>query len=441
MEIPMGRTMPYNLEAEQAVLGSTIGNEKALGTVMESVQVEDFYTTAHRTIFNAVCDLYQVGTTVDIVTLSNALGEKIEAVGGIGYITRMIQSVMTTVNLKNYIEILKEKSMLRRLIEAAGEIIDMSSKEEQSCAEILEQSEQLIFNILENRETKNLYPIGDVVKSSIALLEELRTRGETVTGIPTGFTGLDDATAGLQKSDLIIIAARPGMGKTSLALNMAEHAAIRHHKTVAIFSLEMSKEQLVNRVLSSEAMVESSKMRNGSLDSNDMTKLAHSLRDVVSAPIYIDDTPGITVSEIRAKCRRQKLEKGLDMVVIDYLQLMQGRGRSDNRAQEVSEISRSLKIMAKELNVPVITLSQLNRDSEKGKRVPQLSDLRESGSIEQDADIVLMIHNPVGEEEEGAQPNCLRDCIIAKHRAGECRTIPIAWRGEYTKFTNTDNRN
>ncbi|MBQ6937835.1 MAG: replicative DNA helicase, partial [Clostridia bacterium] len=280
-----------------------------------------------------------------------------------------------------------------------------------------------------------------VVKTNLAMLDELKKRGGKVTGIKTGFTGLDASTAGLQNSDLIILAARPGVGKTSFALNIAQNAAIRERVPVAIFSLEMSKEQLVNRVISSEALVESGKLRIGDIDAREMTKIAHSLKDIITAPIYIDDTPGITASEIRAKCRRLKMEKGLGLVVIDYLQLMQGRGKGESRTQEISEMSRSLKIMAKELNVPVITLSQLNRASEKLARRPMLSDLRESGSIEQDADIVIMLCRPQEEGGEEESAGNIVECILAKNRAGECGIINLAWRGEFTKFMNLDSRN
>ena len=330
--------------------------------------------------------------------------------------------------------------MLRQLIEAAGQIIDMGTKDEDSTAEIIDRSEQLIFKIAEQRGTKSFTHISEVVKNALAILDELKRRAGKFTGIRTGFTGLDAATAGLQNSDLIILAARPGVGKTSLALNIAQNAAIREHVPVAIFSLEMSKEQLVNRVLSSEALVESSKLRIGDIDANDMTKLAHSLKDIITAPIYIDDTPGTNVSEIIAKCRRLKMEKGLGLVVIDYLQLMQGSKKSESRVQEISEMSRSLKIMAKELNVPVITLSQLSRASEKQSRRPILSDLRESGSIEQDADIVLMLNHALAEDGEEEASGNIVECNIAKNRAGECTIVKLAWRGEYTKFMNLDTR-
>ena len=442
MEIPIGRTMPYNLEAEAAILGNMILDEKALVAAMDKLDEECFYATANKTIFIAISKLFEEGVPVDIVTLSEKLGDKLDSVGGIAYITKIAQNVFTKENLAQYIEIARDKRTLRRLIESASEIMDMGMKDEDTAAEIIDKSEQLIFRISEQQGTRSFSHIGEVVKGTLAMLEELKKRGGKVTGIKTGFTGLDAATAGLQNSDLIILAARPGVGKTSFALNIAQNAAIREKVPVAIFSLEMSKEQLVNRVISSEALVEAGKLRIGDVDTGDMTKIAHSLKDILTAPIYIDDTPGITVAEIRAKCRRLKMEKGLGLVVIDYLQLMQGssKSRGESRTQEVSEMSRSLKIMAKELNIPVITLSQLNRSSEKLSRRPMLSDLRESGSIEQDADIVIMLCRQ--QEEEGNEESAgnIVECILAKNRAGECGIINLAWRGEYTKFMNLDSR-
>ena len=441
----IGINMPYNLEAEQAVLASAILNENSLSSVMETLSEDDFYVTAHKTVFNALSALFSTGRPADLVTVSGELGEKLDSIGGISYLTKIMQGIYTTENLRHYIEIVKSKALLRRLVEAGSTIVDMSVKDEDEAEMILDRSEQLIFDISEGRSSKGFSHIGEIVKSNMALLEELKKHGGKVTGIPTGFSRLDTYTAGLQNSDLIIIAARPGVGKTSLALNMAENAAIRSKAVTAIFSLEMGKEQLVNRVLSSEALVEMEKLRVGDVGANEMTRLAHALKDIVTAPIYIDDTPGITASEIRAKCRRLKLEKGLDLVIIDYLQLMQGSQsgrREGNRAVEVAEISRSLKIMAKELNVPVITLSQLNRSGENTGRRPKISDLRESGAIEQDADIVLLLYDPSTENKEGEAeaPSNIIECIVAKNRSGSTGTANLAWRGEFTKFMDVATR-
>ena len=371
------------------------------------------------------------------MTVSGELGEKLDSIGGISYLTKIMEGVYTTENLKHYIDIIQSKTLLRRLIEAGSAIVDMSSKDEEEAGTILDRSEQLIFDIGEKRSSKGFYHIGDVVRSAMAILEEMKKRNGKVTGIPTGFSGLDNYTAGLQNSDLIIVAARPGVGKTSLALNFVEHAAIRHKATAAIFSMEMSKEQLVNRILSSEALVELGKLRTGNVEAEEMSRLSHVLKDIVTAPIYIDDTAGITVAEIKAKCLRLKMEKGLGLVVIDYLQLMHSGRRGSNRTTEVGEISRSLKIMAKELNVPVVTLSQLNRAAESEKRRPKISDLRESGSIEQDADIVLLLYNPASDSDaEPAEAANILECIVAKNRSGSVGTVKLAWRGEYTKFTD-----
>lgn len=441
VELPIGKTMPYNIEAEQAVLGSMIFDEKALNTCVEKLSADDFYTTAHKTIFNAAASLFESATPVDIVTISDKLGSNIDSVGGIGYVSSIVQNVLSTENLEHYINIVQGKSILRRLVTAASNIIDIATNDNDAVTEILDKSEQLIFNILDKQGQKGFYHISEVVQKSLALLEELRKKGSTVTGVPTGFKELDNLTAGLQKGALVVVAARPGVGKTSFALNIAEHAAIRHKIPVAIFSLEMSKEELVNRVLSSEALVSSEKMRIGALDAPEMAKIAHSLSGVMSAPIYIDDTSDISVSEIRAKCRRLKLEKNLGMVVVDYLQLME-TGDNENRAQAIGAISRSLKIMAKELGIPVITLSQLNRSSATGGKRPQISELRESGSIEQDADIVMLLYNQDNSADDAsAEKSNIVECIVAKHRGGECRTVNLAWRGEYTKFMNLDNRN
>lgn len=440
MDSPIGINMPYSLEAEQAVLASAILNDASLNSVMENLTEDDFYVTAHRTIYSAINRLFSSGRPADLVTVSGELGDKLDSIGGISYLTKILQGVYTTENIRHYIEIVQSKTLLRRLIEAGSEIVDMSVKDEEDIERILDKSEQLIFQISEKRGAKGFTHIGQVVKSTMALLEELKKRNGKITGIPTGFSGIDYYTAGLQKSDLIIMAARPGVGKTSLALNIVENASIRHKATVAIFSLEMSKEQLVNRVLSSEALVDMGKLRIGDIGPEEMTRLSHALQGVISSPIYIDDTPDITVSEIRSQCRRLKSERGLDLVVIDYLQLMQGDRRDGNRANEVGDISRALKIMAKELNVPVITLAQLNRATITEKRRPKLSDLRESGSIEQDADIVFLLFNPNDTASDDTEPTNIYECIVAKNRSGSLGRVKLAWRGEYTKFTDVDER-
>lgn len=428
--------MPYSTEAEQAVLGSMIVSNDALTKVMEmSLHADDFYLEQHKIIFNALMELFGLNTPIDIVTLSGALRDNLENAGGISYIASIAGNISTTENVKYYIDIIKSKSILRRLITAGTEIAEMSYDESEDVSVILSSAEQKIFNILQGRNMHSFYHIRDIMPQTIQNIEKLREVSGKVSGLPTGYKRLDALTAGLQNTDLIILAARPGMGKTSFALNLTRNIATATKLPIAVFTLEMSKEQLVNRLLWSEALIESEKMRTGNISGEDMSRVAHALGKLITLPIYIDDTPSISVSEIRAKCRRLKLEKGLGMVVIDYLQLMQGnRGKSDNRQQEISDISRSLKIMAKELDVPVLTLSQLSRATEaRADKKPILSDLRESGAIEQDADIVVFLSRKTDEDLPPDQQN-LAECIIAKHRNGATGTIELVWRGEYTTF-------
>ncbi len=437
MDTQLGRSMPYSLEAEQAVLGSMIISHDALTKVMEkAVRSDDFFLQQHKVIFDALMNLFTQNTPIDLVTLSGELSDKLDSIGGISYIGNVANSVSTTENIKYYIDIVKNKSILRKLISASTEIADMSYSEAEDVSAILNNAEQKIFSILQGRTSQGFYHIRDVMPETIKAIENLRENAGKISGLPSGFKRLDAMTAGFQNTDLIILAARPGIGKTSFALNIAKNVALTKNAPVAIFSLEMSKEQLVNRLLISEAMVHGENMKNGTLSQDDMTRIAHALGKLVKAPIYIDDTPGISASEIRAKCRRLKLEKGLGMVVIDYLQLMQGSKKSDNRQQEISEISRSIKIIAKELNVPVITLSQLSRAAEaRADKRPILSDLRESGAIEQDADIVMFLSRQSGEDVPPDEQNIAR-CEIAKHRNGATGYVDLVWRGEYTLFTD-----
>lgn len=436
MDISVGRTLPHSLEAEQAVLGSMIISTDALTKAIEQLHTSDFYLEQHKAIYEALLSLFTESKPVDLVTLSDELGDKLELAGGIGYLGHIANSVLTTENIRYYIDIVKEKALLRSLIEAAGDITKMCFDEENSVSSVLDSAEQKIFNILQNRDSRSFYHIRDILPENIKTIEEVREAGGKITGMPTGFKKLDEITTGLHKTDLIILAARTGVGKTSFALNIATNSVKKAGEPVAIFSLEMSREQLVNRILWSEAKVDSSKIRVGDLKVEDMKKISHALGTLVRLPIYIDDTPGITVSEMRAKCRRLKLEKGLGLVVVDYLQLIDGGGRHENRQQEISEISRSLKIMAKDLGVPVITLSQLRRASE-AREHPVLSDLRESGAIEQDADIVIFLNRKNPEDLPPEERN-LAECIIAKHRNGSTGTFPLVWRGEFTTYMDID---
>jgi replicative DNA helicase len=434
----IGKIPPHNLEAEQAVLGCMLLDSDVIPTVTEIIRSEDFYREDHREICEAILDLSERAMPIDIITVSEQLQHRgtLDSVGGLEYLTSISNAVPTTGNARHFAKIVEEKSLLRKLIKASAEISSMSYDASEDAVYVLDKAEKSIFDILQKRNTQGFTHIKDVLLETFNRLEELYNTKGYVTGIPTGFTDLDYKTSGLQNSDLILIAARPGMGKTAMALNIAQYAAVRKHVPVAIFNLEMSKDQLVNRMLCSEVMVDSQKMRTGKLEDEDWNKIAQALGPLSEAPIYIDDTPGVSVMDIRAKCRRLKLEKNLGLVVIDYLQLMQGRGKAESRQQEVSEISRSLKILAKELNIPVVTMSQLSRGPEaRTDHRPMLSDLRESGAIEQDADIVMFLYRDDYYNPDTDKKN-IAEVIIAKHRNGSTGTVELRWFGEYTKFAN-----
>ncbi|MGE4282124.1 MAG: replicative DNA helicase [Clostridia bacterium] len=440
MDIPLGRIPPFSLEAEQSILGAMLLDKEAISTVTEIIKSDDFYRGDHKEIFEAMMDLFDQNEPVDLITLTEQLKlrNSIDAIGGIEYLAGVATDIATTANVKYYARIVEEKSILRKLIKASTDIAAMSFEGGEEVAFIVDQAEKKIFDILEKRTNQGFAPIKDILIESFDKLEELFKNKGKIIGIPTGFNDLDRKTSGLHPSDLILIAARPAMGKTSFALNIAQYAALHAGVPVAVFSLEMSKEQLVNRMLWSEALIDSQKIRTGELQDEDWPKLARVIGPLSEAPIYIDDTPGISVAEIRAKCRRLKMEKNLGLIVIDYLQLMQGRGRTENRQQEISEISRSLKILAKELNVPVVTLSQLSRAPEtRADHRPILSDLRESGAIEQDADIVMFLYRDDYYNPDTDKKN-IAECILAKHRNGSTGTVELVWLGEYTKFANLE---
>lgn len=436
----LGRIPPQNLEAEQSVLGSMLLDKEAIPAVTEILKSEDFYREDHREIFEAVLDLFAKAEPVDLITVSEQLKLRgnLDNVGGLEYLTNIATSVPTTANVRHYAKIVEEKSILRSLIRVSNEISNISYDASEEVAVVLDRAEKGIFDILQKRNLKGFAHIKDVLVDAFMKLEELYNSKGAVTGIPTGFNDLDLKTSGLQNSDLILIAARPAMGKTAFALNIAQYAAVHAHVPVAVFSLEMAKEQLVNRMLCSEAMVDSQKMRTGKLEDQDLQKLARALGPLSESQVYIDDTPGTSMMEIRAKCRRLKLEKNLGLIIIDYLQLMQGKGKTENRQQEISEISRSLKILAKEINVPVITLSQLSRAPEaRADHRPMLSDLRESGAIEQDADLVMFLYRDDYYNPDTEKKN-IAEVIIAKHRSGSTGTVELVWLGQYTKFGNLE---
>ena len=437
----VGKIPPHDVDAEQAILGSMLTDQDAVIDAMEVLKPEDFYREDNKYIYQSIINLYNRGEPIDIITVKAELTsmQKFEAVGGIEYLATLPDKVPLVANADKYIKIVEEKSILRQLIKAANEIQSVGYAQNEEIDNIVDQSEKMIFNIMQGKNQKGYTQIKDVLVETFAELEKLYNQKETITGVPTGFADLDYKTAGLHNSDLILIAARPAMGKSAFVLNIATYAAINTKKPVVIFNLEMSKEQLVNRMLCSEAMVDSNKIRTGKIDEEDWIKLATALGPLSEAPIYIDDTPGISVAEIRAKCRKLKLEKNIGLVVIDYLQLIQGSGkRNASREQEISEISRSLKILAKELDVPVIALSQLSRAAEaRQDHRPMLSDLRESGAIEQDADIVMFLYRDDYYNPDSEKKN-IAEIILAKHRAGSTGTVELLWMGNYTKFANLD---
>lgn len=439
----LGKVPPNDIEAEQAILGSMLTDKDAVISAIEVLKEEDFYRADNRAIYGAILSLYSRAEPIDIITVKAELESlgKFEQVGGLEYLAMLPDKVPTTANAMKYVNIVEEKSTLRSLIKTANEIIELGYDPTEDVTDVMENAEKKIFNIMQNKDKKSYSPIKDILVDSFTQLEELYNRKQHITGVPTGFTELDYKTAGFHGSDLILIAARPAMGKSAFALNIATNAAVRANVPVVIFSLEMSKEQMVNRILCSEAMVDSNKVRTGKLEEDDWTKLAGSIGPLSEAEIFIDDTPGISVTEIRAKCRKLKLEKNIGMVVIDYLQLVQGSNkRNGSREQEISEISRSLKILAKEIGVPVIALSQLSRAVEqRPDHRPMLSDLRESGAIEQDADIVMFLYRDDYYNQDSEKKD-IAEVIIAKHRGGSTGTVELLWLGSYTKFVNLERR-
>ena len=441
MEI--GRVPPHDIEAEQAVIGSMLTDKTAVSDSIEVLKEEDFYREDNRLIYSAMLNLYNKAEPIDLITVKAELESmgKFEAAGGFEYIAGLPEKVPTTANALKYIKIVEEKSQLRKLISTANQIIELGYDPTEEVEDIMDAAEKKIFDLSQGKSEKGYTAIKDILVESVTQLEELYRRKQHVTGISTGFIDLDYRTAGLHGSELILIAARPAMGKSAFALNIAANAALRANTPVAIFSLEMSKEQMVNRILCSEAMVDSNKVRTGKLEDEDWAKIAEATGPISESGIYVDDTPGLSVMEIRARARKLKLEKNIGLIVIDYLQLVQGSSKkSSSREQEIAEISRSLKILAKELNVPVIALSQLSRAVEqRPDHRPMLSDLRESGSIEQDADIVMFLYRDDYYNEDSEKKG-VAEVIIAKQRSGSTGTVDLGWLGSYTKFVNLEKR-
>jgi replicative DNA helicase len=429
---------PQNIEAEESILSAILIDSNSLIDIVEILSPEDFYRTAHQKIFSSITELFSKSEPVDIVTVSNHLKEKgrLEDVGGVSYLAKLVDTIPLAVNTEYYARIIRDKSSLRRLIEKANLIVTRCFDDRGEVDEVINFAEKSIFEISENKIKKSFFHVRDLINGNIDALEERQGSGLKLTGIPTGYTRIDQMTSGLQGSDLIIIAARPAMGKTSFALNLARNAAVDANVPVAIFSLEMSKEQLSMRLLTSEARIDSARLRGGFFNEDDWERLTNAAGVLEQAPIFIDDSADVTPMDIRAKCRRLKADKGLGLVIIDYLQLMRGSSSNERRDLEVSEISRSLKILAKELNVPVIALSQLNRMLEqRSDKRPMLSDLRESGSLEQDADIVAFIYRDEVYNQDENNPNKGKaEIIIGKQRNGPVGFAHLAFLKSYTRF-------
>ncbi len=435
------RILPHSVEAERAVVGSMLMDTDAIITAEEMITGDDFYQKQYGILFDTVVEMNNRNVPVDLVTLQEALKTKDlpEELSSVEFLGELLDSVPTSVNVRHYAQVVADKSALRRMIRANEEIANMCYLDKEPVDTIMETTEKRIFDLLQKKSADDFVPIQEVVLSVINKIEMAARHKGTVTGISTGFYDLDYKTSGLQPSDLILVAARPSMGKTAFVLNLAQYICVRNKVPTAIFSLEMSKDQLINRVLSMESKVDSQAMRTGNLNQTDWEKLIESAGIISEAPLIIDDTPGISIGELRSKCRKYKLENDLQLVIVDYLQLMTGGGRSsESRQQEISDISRSLKALARELNAPVIALSQLSRACEtRPDHRPMLSDLRESGAIEQDADVVMFIYRDDYYNKDSEKKN-ISEIIIAKQRNGPIGTVELVWLPNYTKFANKE---
>jgi replicative DNA helicase len=441
--VPVGKIPPQNIDAEKSLLGAVLIDEETLADITEHVTLKDFYDKRHSVIYDAMMRLYEKRKPVDLLTLTDELKRKkeLEGVGGSAYLTELTNYVPTSAHAETYAEIVAQKAVRRRLIKASAEISEMGFNEDSSTQELLEQAEAELFSVSDQSLKQDLVSIESILTESFDRMEELHRNKGQLRGVRTGYRDLDNMTAGLQRSDLIILAARPAMGKTTLVTNLAYNVATIAKQPVLFFSLEMSKEQLVDRMLADASGVDAWNIRTGNLSDDDFSKLSDAMGEMAEAPIYIDDTPGVSVLEMRTKARRAAHEQPLGLIIVDYLQLMQGSGRSDgNRVQEVSEISRGLKLLARELNVPVIALSQLSRSVEsRSPQIPQLADLRESGSIEQDADIVMFIYREAYYNPDTDREN-ITDLIIAKHRNGPTGKIELYFHPERLRFMSLDRK-
>lgn len=431
---------PNSMEAEQSVLGAMLLDKEAVSVSTEFISGEDFYREAHKEIFDAIVDLFDKGQPVDLITLPEKLKVRntLEAVGGITYLTNLMSIVPSTHNVGHYAKIIEEKSLLRKLIRASNEIMGKSYEAREDVINVLEMAEKSIFDISLNRSTQGFVHIKKILNTNFDKIEELYLNKGRITGVSTGFDDLDEMLSGLQKSDLVLVAARPSMGKTSFMLNMVQQAGIRDKVATAIFSLEMSKEQLTQRILCAEALIDSHRLRTGDITEDEWIKLARAMGPLSEAPIYVDDTPSISMTEMRAKCRKMKIEHNLGLILIDYLQLMTGNGKYDSRQQEISDISRSLKGLAKELGIPIVACAQLSRAPEmRADHHPIMSDLRESGAIEQDADVIMFLYRDEYYHPDTEKKN-IGEVIISKQRNGPTGTVELVWLGQFTKFANKE---
>jgi len=439
----VGRIPPHNEDAEKSVLGAALLSKDALFDVVTHVKASDFYSNAHKEIFEVVLDLHRKNSPVDTLTVSEELKKRnsLEMIGGRAYIASLSMSVPTTSNAAEYAKIVAEKSTLRQLIQTASDIVEKSYQEKMDAEDVIDFAERSIFEVSQQRQTKDFTPLKDVLLENLKMIDEASAMGGGITGVSSGFTDLDRKTSGFQKSDLIVLAARPAMGKTAFALNIAQHAATKAGANVLIFSMEMSKEQLGQRLLAIESRIELQKLKTGSIAPSDWANIYEAMDVLSPASIHIDDTSGISIMEIKNKCRRLKAEKGLDLILVDYLQLMDYSGKSENRQQEITALSRAFKQLAREMDCPVIVLSQLSRAPEqRADRRPILSDLRESGAIEQDADIVLFLYRDEYYHED-TEKKGVCEVDVAKHRSGPTGKVELTWLAKYTRFANIGNEN
>ena len=430
------RVPPHNVEAEESVLGSMLLSKDAIAEVLELLREDDFYRPAHRTVFRSVLELYGHGDAVDAVTVAEELRRNgaLADIGGAPFLHTLVATVPTAANAGFYARIVKEAGVLRRLIDAGTQIVQLGFETPQDTESAVDRAESLVYQVAQGRVTEDYHSLRDVLTGTLEAIERLHEDHREITGVPSGFPDLDRLTSGLQPSNLVIVAARPAVGKSTLGLDVARHAAVRAGVPTVVFSLEMSRTELVQRLMCAECTVDMQRLRTGRMEESDWTRLTRSLGKLADAPLFIDDSPGTTMMEIRAKCRRLKQRHGLGLVVVDYLQLMQPSRRFENRQQEVSEISRSLKLLAKELEVPVIALSQLSRQTEsRSDRRPMLSDLRESGALEQDSDVVLFIYRDELYDPESPRKG-EADLILAKHRNGPTDTVTVTFQGQYSRF-------